>query len=539
MSQDGRIAFVDVAYAVSADQVSQEAKDALQAAAKPATDAGLQVEYSGGVVSTTTKNSNTELYGVIIAFVVLAIAFGSLVSAGMPLLMALFGVGAGLLGITALSGAVSLNSTAPTLALMLGLAAGIDYTLFILSRHRQQLHDGMAVPESIALATATAGGAVVFAGLTVIIALCALAVVGVPFLTVMGLAAAGTVAVTVLLSLTLLPAVLSLLGTRVTRGQLGFLTRRQQRAVGRPTGGERWEAVVTAKPWLTVITCVVGIGVIALPLLQLSLGLPDSSSKPTSTTERRAYDLLTDGFGAGFNGPLTLVIYAPGHTDAATLAGQASSDLQKAANVASVSTPVANKDGDVVILSVTPDSRPSSAQTRALVSTIRDAAAQARQQSGVSAYVTGSTAVNIDVSSKLTSALPVFLIVIVGLALLLLVFRSILVPVKAVVGFLLSIGASFGSIVWIFEQGHLGSLFDVQTPGPIVSFLPILIVGILFGLAMDYEVFLVSRIHEDYIRGHDPDRAVRRGMANSARVVTAAALIMFGVFGGFSSVPTP
>lgn len=535
VSKNKRIAFVDVFYAVSVDKVSTQAKDALQAATKPATQAGLEVEYSGGVISTTTKNSNTELYGVLIAFVILTITFGSLVSAGMPLLMALVGVGAGLLGITALSGAVSLTSTAPTLALMLGLAVGIDYTLFILSRHRQQLRDGMEVEESIATATATAGGAVVFAGLTVIIALCALSVVGVPFLTVMGLAAAATVAVTVLLSLTLLPAVLSLLGTRVAKGRVGFLSRRQDRPKTKPDGGERWEGIVTAKPWLTVIACVVGIGIIAIPLLHMNLGLPDDSSKPTSTTERRAYDLLTEGFGAGFNGPLTLVIYDPGHHDAAALAAKAVPELQKAADVASVGIPVPNKTGDVAILSVTPDSSPASAQTKALVTNIRKAAADAKNQTTATAYVTGTTAVNIDVSAKLTSALPVFVIVVVGLALmlLLLVFRSILVPIKAVAGFLLSISASFGSITWIFQEGHLGSLFSVETPGPIVSFLPILIVGILFGLAMDYEVFLVSRIHEDYTRHGDPAMAIRRGMGTSARVVTAAALIMLGVFGGF------
>jgi RND superfamily putative drug exporter len=535
VSKNQRIGFVDVHYAVSVDKVSQRAKDALQAAAKPAIAAGLEVEYSGGVISTTTTEGNNDLYGVLIAFVVLTITFGSLVSAGMPLLVAIFGVGVGLLGISALSGVVDLSSTAPTLALMLGLAVGIDYTLFILSRHRQQVRGGMDVQDSIALATATAGGAVVFAGLTVVIALSALSVVGIPFLTVMGLAAAATVAVTVVLSLTLLPAVLSLLGPRITKGRIGFLARRQERAAGRPGWGERWSGLVTAKPWLTVIACVVGIGIIALPTLDLELGLPDDSSKPTSTTERRAYDLLTTGFGAGFNGPLTLVVSAPGHTDIAAIAAQALPLLRKASDVASVSAPVPNKAGDVAIIQVTPDSSPASQQTKDLVAGIRAAAATVRKQSGVIAYVTGTTASNIDVSAKLSSALPVFLIVIVGLAiiLLMLVFRSVLVPIKAVVGFLLSIAASFGVTVWVFQQGHLEHLFKVETAGPVVSFLPILVVGILFGLAMDYEVFLVSRIREDYVHHHDPSAAIRGGMANSARVVTAAALIMTSVFGSF------
>jgi RND superfamily putative drug exporter len=534
VSKDKRIAFVDVRYAVSADKVSQKAKDALQADTKPGAS-GLEVEYSGGVVSTTSKEGNNDLYGIIIAFLVLAITFGSLVSAGMPLLVALFGVGTGLLGISILSRVISLSSTAPTLSLMLGLAVGIDYTLFILSRHRQQMRDGIPVPESIALATATAGGSVVFAGLTVIIALCALSVVGVPFLTVMGLAAAGTIAVTVLLSLTLLPAILSLLGPRIGKGRIGFLARRQERAAGQRTNGERWSRVVTAKPWLTVIVCIVGIGIIALPTLDLQLGLPDDSSKPTSTTERRAYDLLTEGFGAGFNGPLTLVVYDPGSTNVAALSAQALPALRTFTDVASVSPPVANKAGDVAIITVIPDSSPASEQTKALVQHIRSAAAQVRKESGVMAYVTGTAAVNIDISAKLGSALPEFIAVIVVLALLLLMlmFRSILVPIKAVAGFLLSIAASFGLTVWVFQQGHLGSLFKVETPGPVVSFLPVLVVGILFGLAMDYEVFLVSRIREDYVHHRDPAAAITRGMAASCRVVTAAALIMTSVFGSF------
>jgi putative drug exporter of the RND superfamily len=535
VSKNQRIAFVDVKYAVSVDKVTTKAKDALEAAVKPATAAGLEVEYSGGVISTASKEGNNDLYGVIIAFIVLTITFGSLVSAGMPLLIAFFGVGIGLLSITALTSVATLSSTAPTLALMLGLAVGIDYSLFILSRHRQQLRDGMDVAESIATATATAGGAVVFAGLTVVIALCALSVVGIPFLTVMGLAAAGTVAITVVLALTLLPAILSLLGPRITKGQIRFLVHRRERQASRPDWGERWSNLVTARPWLTVIACIVGIGIISAPLLDLQLGLPDDSSKPTSTTERRAYDLLTQGFGAGFNGPLTLVAYAPTGTDIAAVAAKALPQLRSAPDVVSVSAPITNPAGDVAIIQVIPGSSPASEQTRDLVNRIRSAAATVRAQAGVTAYVTGTTASNIDVSSKLASALPEFLIVIVVLALLLLmlVFRSILVPIKAVVGFLLSIAASFGVTVWIFQQGHLESLFKVETAGPIVSFLPILVVGILFGLAMDYEVFLVSRIREDYVHHGNAAAAIGRGMSNSARVVTAAALIMFSVFGSF------
>ena len=543
LSADKRIGFADIQYAVTVDKVSDQAKQALENIVKPLRQSGLQVEFSGGVIATSTASGNSELYGILIGFLVLAITFGALVAAGMPLVMALVGVGIGLLGIKALTHFVTLTSTAPTLALMLGLAVGIDYTLFIVSRHRAQLAEGMAVRDSVALATATAGGAVVFAGLTVVIALSALSIVGIPFLTAMGLAAAGTVAVTALIAVTLVPAVLSVLGHGLNKGRLPYFGRRQSTEPDDPEGasngytpmGERWANLVTARPWLTVLTAVLACVVVALPVLGMRLGLPDDGTKPTSTTERRAYDLLSEGFGPGFNGPLTLVVYTPNGTNAAALAAVAQKELTDAKDVAAVSAPIPNQAGDVAILSVTPASAPSSQATKQLVQGIRDAASQARQQVGARAYVTGTTAVNIDVSSKLSSALPVFLVVIVVLALLLLmmVFRSILVPIKAVAGFLLSIAASMGLVVWIFQQGHLGSLFGVQATGPIVSFLPVLLIGILFGLAMDYEVFLVSRIREDYVASGDPQLAIRVGMRHSARVVTAAALIMIAVFGSF------
>ncbi|MCZ4499140.1 MAG: hypothetical protein JWQ74_1693, partial [Marmoricola sp.] len=374
-------------------------------------------------------------------------------------------------------------------------------------------------------------------------ALAALSVLGIPFLTAMGLTAAATVAITVLVAVTLVPATLAVLGDRIDKGSIGFLTRRHSAAAELETGGpakrnmgERWGHLVTAKPWITIGAVVLVCAAVALPVRNLALGLPDDGTKSTSTTERRAYDLLTDGFGEGFNGPLTLVLSTPGKTNALEVATQAKKLLATTEDVAAVGQPAPNKAGDVAILSVTPESGPSSEATKALVTKIRAAAGEARaQNAGVDAYVTGQTAVNIDVSTKLADALPVFLAVIVGLALLLLilVFRSILVPIKAVAGFLLSIGASMGMVVWVFQEGHLGSLFNVETPGPVLSFLPVLLIGILFGLAMDYEVFLVSRIREDYLHTGDPSSSITAGMHHSARVVTAAGLIMLAVFGSF------
>jgi RND superfamily putative drug exporter len=536
MSKDERVVFDDVNYAVPVDQVSEGAKAALEAALAPVRAAGLEVEFSGGVIATAEKAGNTELYGVLVAFLVLTITFGALVAAGLPLLTAAIGVGTGLLGIQALSSVVSLSSTAPTLALMLGLAVGIDYTLFILSRHRQQLRAGMAMDESIAMATATAGGAVVFAGLTVVMALCGLAVTGIPFLTVMGLGAAGTVAGVVVIAITLVPALLAMLGHRIENGRLGFLARRQDEVTtGGQNFGRRWSRIATAKPWLTVVAVVGCVVVVSLPLKNMNLGLPDDATKPTSTTERRAYDLLASGFGPGFNGPLTLVVYAPGHTDVATLAAKGATALQTVPDVAAVSAPIPNKAGDLAILSVTPNSGPSSTATKALVAQIVTAAERIKQQTGVEAYVTGTTAINIDVSDKLGHALPLFLalIVLLALFLLLLVFRSILVPIKAVVGFLCSLGVSMGLTVWVFQEGHLGSLFHVEATSPVISFLPILLIGILFGLAMDYEMFLVTRVREEYVHHGDAEAAIEAGMGLSARVVTAAGLIMTSVFASF------
>ncbi|MBJ8346278.1 MMPL family transporter [Antrihabitans sp. YC2-6] len=537
LSPDKRILFGDIKYAVTVDKISDEAKAALQDAAEPARAAGLQVEFSGGVISTTeAAGHSSELYGIVIAFVVLAITFGALVAAGMPLLTAAVGVGIGLLGIQALSSVVEVNSTTPTLALMLGLAVGIDYALFIVSRHRQQLRDGMPVAESIKMATATAGGAVVFAGLTVVIALAGLSVVGIPFLTAMGVAAAGTVAVAVLISITLVPALLALLGPRINSGRIGPLARRQDKADPAAGFGRRWAEWVTAKPLVTALLCVAAVGALAYPALDLELGLPDDSSKSTDTTERRAYDLLAEGFGPGFNGPLTLVVYVPGRTDVAQLTQQGIDQTkEEIKGIAAITPPVPNQAGDVAIVSVVPSSGPATEATSDLVHDLRKLAAEVRDQSDAQVYVTGPTASNIDVSDKLGAALPVFLVLIVGLALVLLtlVFRSILVPAKAIAGFLLSIGGSMGLTVAVFQWGHLDWLFKVETPGPIVSFLPVLLVGILFGLAMDYEVFLVTRIREEYVHTNDPTGSIEDGMSHSARVVTAAALIMISVFGSF------
>jgi RND superfamily putative drug exporter len=527
VSRDGRILFADLSFSVSVDKLKQSTKDALARVAEPARRAGLEVEFSGGVVSTSGSGEGIgDVVGLVVAFIVLLIVFGRALPAALPLLTAIVGVTLGLLGIATLSGLVDVSSTTPTLAVMLGLAVGIDYALFILSRHRQHLADGLAPRESAARAIATAGGAVVFAGTTVVIALVGLVVVGIPFLSVMGLSAAATIVIAVLIALTLGPALLGFSGERLRRGK---------NVDPHGSVGRRWVELVSRRPWPAAIIVVAATVLFALPAGHMRLGLPDDGTKPKDTTERRAYDLLTQGFGPGYNGPLDLVV-VDRLREKNTLAflQQLSTAVQRIPNVAAVSPPLVNNAGTVSILEVTPRTSPQSPATKDLVLRIRDQAKPLKRL-GVTALVTGPTAVNIDTSDKLGSALPTFLPLIVGLALilLLLVFRSILVPVKAVVGFLLTIAASFGAVVWVFQDGHLTSLLGIPATAPVTSFLPIIMIAILFGLAMDYEVFLVSRMRESYLRTKQPVESVVEGFSLSARVVTAAAIIMTSVFASF------
>jgi putative drug exporter of the RND superfamily len=536
ISKDGRIAYADVIYPVPADQIDDPARDELSASAEAARDAGVQVEFGGGIVTEESK-SNSESMGMMIGFVVLAITLGSLLAAGLPLITAILGVLVGVTGLTALTGVFDVSETAPILATMLGLAVGIDYALFILSRHRQNMGDGLEPAEAAAQATATAGSAVVFAGMTVVIALVGLTVVNIPFLTVMGLAAAGTVTIAVLIAITLLPAILGFAGTRVARVNrvLGF--RPLRKGAPRESMGTRWARFVTSRPLPAMLVSLAVLGAVALPALHMKLGLPDGGSKPTSSTERRAYDLLTEGFGPGFNGTLTVVVDAPNLSsqEQKDLANKLVDGLEKVPGVAAVTPAQQNEAGDLTIALVTPTTSPASDETKDLVNLLRSKADDIREQTGIQAYVTGTTALNIDTADTLAAALPRYIAVVVGLALILLmvVFRSILVPLKAAGGFLLSIAAAMGVVVWIFQDGNLADLFGVSNPSPIVSFLPILLIGILFGLAMDYEVFLVSRMREAFVHGAKPRDAIVTGFGQSARVVVAAALIMIGVFGGF------
>ncbi|MFE0518750.1 MMPL family transporter [Streptomyces sp. NPDC058954] len=535
VSKDGTVAYASVRYDKSGMELEDASRTALQDTAQQARDAGLTVEIGGDALQAGAEpGAAGEVVGLAIAAVVLVITLGSLVAAGLPLLTAIIGVGIGVSGITALAKALDLGDTTSTLALMIGLAVGIDYALFIVSRYRGELAEGRSREEAVGRAAGTAGSAVVFAGLTVVIALAGLSVVGVPMLTKMGLAAAATVLVAVLIALTMIPALLGYAGRKVRPA--GEKRRKTDGArSGGPGLGERWASFVVRRPAAVLLLGVVGLGAVAVPATQLELGLPDDGSQPTSTTQRRAYDLLSEGFGPGFNGPLMIVVDAKGSDDPKAAANRVADDIKGLKDVTTVTPAVFNKAGDTAMITVVPGSKPSSTQTEDLVHAIRDKGADVRADTGAKALVTGTTAMNIDFSQKLNDALIPYLGLVVGLAFLLLiaVFRSILVPLKAALGFLLSVLAALGAVVAVFQWGWLGGLLGVEQTGPIMSMMPIFMVGVVFGLAMDYEVFLVTRMREAYVHGETSGQAVVTGFRHSARVVAAAAVIMIAVFGGF------
>lgn len=535
VSPDGTVAYATVTYGVPVDNITEAARSELLASAAGSDSGGLRVEVGGEATQAQAASAATEGLGVLVALLVLAVAFGSMVAAGLPLLTALIGVAVGMAGTMAISSVVEMTSTAPILGLMVGLAVGIDYALFISIRHKQHLADGMEPLEAAAMAVGTAGSAVVFAGATVMIALAGLTVVGISFLTTMGLVAAGMVGIAVLVALTLVPALLGFAGARFNRWPVPGLRRRQARLRTTESFGARWATLVTRRPAAFLVAAVIGVGVLAVPALDLTLGLPDEGNLGSETTQRQAYDLLSDGFGPGFNGPLTVVIDGRGSTGTQGAADAAARAIGKLPDVVAVSPAVLNPAGDTAIVTAFPKSGPADTATKELVGAIRDLQPRLNETTGAEVYVTGNTALGIDISDKLTGALPLFLLVVVGLSLILLTlaFRSILVPLKATGGFLLSLAATFGALVAVFQWGWFADLLGVEATGPIMSFLPVLLIGLLFGLAMDYEVFLVSRMREDYVHGASPRESVIGGFRHGARVVTAAALIMASVFSGF------
>jgi RND superfamily putative drug exporter len=544
VSQSGQVALGQVQWSAKAADVKDANLNAVKAAMKPVQADGVQVEYNGSVYPgwRIPISETPELIGLIIAFGILMITFGAFAAAGMPILGAIIGVITTLMGITAVASVLTIASASTTVALMLGLSCGIDYGLFILSRHRTNLLNGMTPEESVPLAMGTAGSSVVFAALTVIIALCGLTVVGIPFLTVMGLAAAASVTVALLIALTLLPAMLGFAGPKVAKfSRLPLLGRRAERVARRSAAdpdsatGAGWARFVVRHRVPVLIGGIALLGVLAIPAASIHLGLPSGASQSADNTQRKAYDLTTEGFGAGYNGAL-LIVAQDVRSDSDT--GQIAGALAKMPDVAQV-TPLAAHDG-VALIRLIPDSGPSDPATTRLVHTLRDDRTAIEGNTGAYILIGGTTASNIDVSAKLSAALPIFLIVVVGLAFILLTFafRTILVPLKSILGFLLSMAAALGAQVAMFQWGWGEHLFGI-TPAQTISFLPIIMLAIIFGLSSDYEVFVVSRIKEEFTRNGDARHAVQRGTGLSARVVTAAAMIMFSIFVAFMFTSDP
>ncbi|MEU5893774.1 MMPL family transporter [Streptomyces sp. NPDC047461] len=549
VSEDGTIAYSTVTYTAEAVDLTGATKSALENAASQARDAGLTVEIGGSALDAEEElGGTTELIGVAVAAVVLVLALGSLVAAGLSLLTAFVGVAIAFGLVSALAVPLGLTSTVAILALMLGLAVGIDYALFITSRFRDERAQGREPEEAAGRAVGTAGSAVVFAGATVFIALVGLGVVGIPELTKMGMGGAGAVALAVLVALTLVPALFGFFGRRVLSRAVRKAGRpenghphRVPTAAGRPGLGTRWARFVLRRPAAVLVTCVLGLGIVALPALSLELGLPGDESKSVQTTQRRAYDLLSEGFGPGFNGPLTVVVDMPDSADARATTGRVVETVRGVDGVASVGEPVLNRTKDTAVLTAVPRTAPNSGETKDLVHAIRGAVSDVGADTGAAVLVTGTTAMNIDISEAMSDALIPYLAVVIGLAVLLLtvVFRSVLVPVKAALGFLLSVGAAFGVLVAVFQWGWVAGLLGIEQTGPVMSLMPILIIGIVFGLAMDYEVFLLARMREAYVHGASPGEAVVSGFRHSGRVVAAAAIIMISVFAGFVGMSSP
>ncbi|MCE4050776.1 MMPL family transporter [Bacillus sp. Au-Bac7] len=539
INADKQIGYAVVTYDRPAGKVSDKSKEHVEDSLHITRDAGIQTELEGTVEFDVTKGGGSETIGIIAAYVVLALTFTSLLVAGMPILTALFGLGIGILLVLIGTNYFNIPSISMTLGAMLGLAVGIDYALFIISRFRQEMKQGYSVKESIAIANGTAGSAVVFAGVTVIIGLVGLLVVGIPFIGVMGVTSAVVVLFSVIISIIVVPALLGMLGKKAgpyrKNRLLQLLTRADKK---KDVSNNKWGRFVTKKP---LITSLIGIAILVfmtLPFFHMELGLPTKGDKTLDKTERKGYDLLSEAYGEGFHA--SLVVIAEPQGDAKEFQNKLSEvaeDITALNNIEKVSLPVPNKSGNVFLISVSPKTGPNDSDTKKVVHDIRDLS----KQEEVKLMVTGSTAINIDISEKIMNALPQFAVFIIVFAYLLLmvVFRSLLIPLKAVLGFILSIGAAFGFTVFVVQDGNLQDLFGLPGPAAILFLLPILSIGILFGLAMDYEVFLVSKMREVYTHTGDAKKAVLAGMRENGAVVTAAGLIMTFVFSGFILAEDP
>jgi RND superfamily putative drug exporter len=548
VSKDGTIGYVRVQYDESATSLPPETVKQLEAGAAPAGQAGLRVEFGGPVVDYLSRDEggDADVIGLFFAVIILLIAFGSVVAMSVPIGTALFGLAIALSIISLIAAVTDIGTVAPTLATMIGLGVGIDYSLFIVTRHRQNLAAGMEMNESIGLANGTAGQAVLFAGGTVVIAITGLVLSGVPYVARLGFMSAIAVAVMMVAAVTLVPAVLGLAGRHINSIRVPHLRRKARTAAhhsvtgARPGGWERWATFMSRHRWSAVIISLAILLTLAAPVLSMRLGQTDDGTLPESLTQRQAYDLITEGFGAGANGPLFLAVALPRAGDMTPV----DAIEQAASKVPGVQVAPAqvSPDGSAALVVVIPPGAPQSEQTENLVNSLRtDVLPPAVQGTGETVLVGGQTAAFVDLGERIQDRLPLFIGAVVGLSfiLLMMVFRSILVPLKAAIMNILSIAAAYGVIVAIFQWGWLKGLVGLDETVPIVSFVPMIMFAILFGLSMDYEVFLLSRIREEYYESKDNLRSVIDGLSATARVITSAALIMISVFLSFVGNPDP
>ncbi|WP_339316710.1 MMPL family transporter [Paenibacillus sp. FSL R10-2734] len=542
LSADGSIALFQFQFTVQQTSLPSSVPDNVIKAVTEVEQAGSGITaIPSDSLKSTPSIGSTEAIGVAVAAVVLFITLGSIVAAGLPLITALLGVAISVGGAFALSNIVHMNDITPILAVMIGLAVGIDYSLFIVNRQRRLILDEkLSAREAASRAIGTAGSAVFFAGLTVIIALCGMLVIGIGFLSTMALVAAVSVLITVLLALTLLPALLGLVGERICTAKA---RSKHVASANKARHGfsHRWANATVKYRWAIIVLVVLVLGTAAIPVTKMELGIPSGASANLDTPARQSYDIISKGFGEGFNGPLLLVAQPNNPADKISMEtlGKLVQELQMHDNVTLVSPMGVNATGDIAIISLIPKTGPTDTATRDLVQDLRDPASGLASGNDVTLGVTGFTAINIDMSSKLSDAFPVYIgiIVILSLIILLLVFRSIIVPIKATVGFILSVLATFGLTTAVYQWGWMHSLFGFDTGGPLLSFMPILVTGILYGLAMDYQVFLVSSMREAYVHGRHGNDSVVHGYDLSSRVVLAAGVIMVSVFAGFIFAP--
>jgi len=541
-NEDQTIAYAMAMYEKPSKEITFEQVDELRAVLHITEDNGIQTELSSSDTELYPIDIHvtTEIIGIGVAFIILFFTFGSLILAGMPIITAGVGLLIGLAGIVLASHAATISFVCISLAAMLGLAVGIDYGLFIISRFRQEYIKGYSVKQAIAIANGTAGTAVVFAGLTVIIALIGLSIPQIPFLSMMGYTAALTVLLAVIVAVLVVPAILYLLGDKalppVERNQtLSEKLANYVKFSGKIMSG--WAKALDKMPILFVLIGTILLGSITIPFFHMELGLPDDSFYEKGTDQREAYDLLKDAYGEGYHA--SLVIVAKSSEENGEILSKLDSlqaDIMSMDDVDYITNVIPKETGDMAVITLNPKSGPNDPKTKELVNTLRNSS-----YDGMTLHVTGTTAMNIDISEKLGEALPVFASLIIGLAFIIfvIVFRSLLVPLKAVLGFVLSLGATLGFVTWVIQDGNFYDIFGFATSGPVLNFLPILTIGILFGLAMDYEVFLVSRMREEFTHSRDARKAVLSGIRDSGGVVTAAGLIMIAVFTGFMMAPDP